>query len=311
MSLRSVRARCVASAVGAPGVTAFVLFLLLGGLWSVITPLYGSPDEPAHVIRAESVVRGQILGKQVPHSGSLQVTVPAFLARSTRDHCFAFHATVPASCMHLDGTPPGTRKLLTSAGRHPPTYYAIVGLPSLLVVSNTGLWLMRLLSLALCAALVALAVSTAARYLRGTLATVGIAIAVTPMVFFLAGVVNPNGLEIAAALATWVGAVAVVSQPAGALDPRLLDRLGIATVALILCRQLGLLWVAIVAGSALLLGGIGLVQRLWRERRARRWLGALTVVGVAQLAWIFATGTLNTDNTNITRHPCRRPGPSP
>jgi Predicted membrane protein (DUF2142) len=298
MTQQQLWKRCRALMISAPGVAAFVVLVVLMSLWSVITPLYGAPDEPAHVIRAASVVRGQLLGTKVRGTGDLQVTVPAFLAQADRDGCFAFRATVSASCMHLDGTPPGTRKLLTAAGRHPPVYYAIVGLPTLLAASDTGVWLMRIVSVLLCAALVALAVDTAARYLRGTLARIGLAIAVTPMVFFLTSVVNPNGLEVASAVATWVAAAAVVVQPGDRVDPGLLDRLGIATASLILCRQLGLLWVAVIAASVLLIGGLRPLVRMWRQRRGRAWLGALTVVAIAQLGWIFATGALNTENTN-------------
>ena len=196
-----------------PGRCAFAVFFGLTMLWSVITPLYGAPDEPAHVIRAESVVRGEILGTKVAGTGDLQVTVPAFLTQTGRDACFAFHATVPANCMHLDANGSGTRKLLTSAGRAPPLYYAIVGLPSLIAPNLTGVWLMRILSALLCAVLVALAVDTGRRYLTGTLAMFGIAVAITPMLFFLAGVVNPSAIEIAAAIAVWIAASRSLPRP--------------------------------------------------------------------------------------------------
>ena len=281
-----------------PGRCAFGVFLALAMLWSAITPLYGAPDEPAHVIRAESVVRGEVLGTKVAGTGDLKVTVPAFLAASGRDGCFAFHPVVPASCQHFGGTGSGTRQLLTSAGRAPPLYYAIVGLPSLVAPNLTGVWLMRLLSALLCAALIALAVDTARRYLTGTLAMFGLAVAVTPMLFFLAGVVNPSGIEIAAAVAVWIAGLAVVAHANADVEPGLLDRLGVAASVLVVCRQLGPIWVPLIGVVLLVVGGLTLAQRLWRQQRARVWLGVLVVLAVAQLGWNFATGALNTENTN-------------
>ncbi|HEV2309911.1 MAG TPA: DUF2142 domain-containing protein [Acidimicrobiia bacterium] len=280
-----------------PGRSAFVAFFALAMLWSVITPLFGAPDEPAHAIRAESLVRGEILGTKVHGTGDLQVTAPAFLSASVRDACFAFRAVVPASCMNLGGSFHGDRHMLTSAGRAPPAYYAIVGLPSLLAANLTGVWLMRLLSALLCAALVGLAVDTARRYLAGTVAMFGVAVAVTPMLFFLAGALNPSGIEIAAAVAAWVAGVALVTR-APEVDPRLVDRLGIAAGVLLIARQLGPVWVAVIAVVLLVLGGASIAQRLWRVGRARAWIAGLAVLAVAQLAWNFGTGALNTENTN-------------
>ncbi len=280
-----------------PGRSAFVAFFALAALWSVITPLFGAPDEPAHAIRAEALVRGELLGTTVRGTGDLQVTAPAFLTTSVRDACFAFNDAVPANCMHLGSNLHGNRHMLTSAGRAPPVYYAIVGLPSLLAANLTGVWLMRLLSALLCAALVALAVDTARRYLTGTLAMFGLAVAVTPMLFFLAGVLNPSSIEIAAAIAAWVAGVALVTR-APAIEPRLVDRLGIAAAVLLIARQLGPVWVAVIGVVLLALGGASTARRLWQVGRARAWLGALTVLALAQLAWNFGTGALNTENTN-------------
>jgi Predicted membrane protein (DUF2142) len=301
MRTGALRSRWGARAIAAPGLSAFLLFFGLTGLWSVITPLYGAPDEPAHVIRAESLVRGEILGSTVKGTDFLQVSAPGFLASAqVKIACYAFKRVVPASCAHLDGGPASTRKMLTSAGRHPPTYYALIGLPSLLNASLPGVWLMRLLSALLCAGMFGLAVGTAWRYLRGTMVFAGLAIAATPMVFFLAGIVNPSGLEISAAAAVWVAGLAVVAQGEH-IDDDLVVRLGVASGALILSRQLGLLWVAVIAGTLVVSRGLQPVLALWRSRRARWWLGGLTLVGVAQVAWVVAVGSLNTETMAMFR----------
>jgi hypothetical protein len=43
---------------------SFALVALAGSLWSLASPLYSGPDEPAHATRAVSLVRGQWLGEQ-------------------------------------------------------------------------------------------------------------------------------------------------------------------------------------------------------------------------------------------------------
>ncbi len=43
-----------------PLIAFFVVTWLLGGLWALATPVMGVPDEPAHVIKAASLVRGQL-----------------------------------------------------------------------------------------------------------------------------------------------------------------------------------------------------------------------------------------------------------
>jgi hypothetical protein len=90
-----------------PGRCAFGVFDL-ALWWSVITPIYGAPDEPAHVIRAESVVRGRFMGSTVPGTGQLRVTVPAFRGNAAHQACTAFKPVVSPSCLHLNSAGRGT-----------------------------------------------------------------------------------------------------------------------------------------------------------------------------------------------------------
>ena len=71
-------------------------WLFLAGLifvaitaWQFSTPLFSYPDEAAHVVRAESVVRGQLVGTDVGyHQGPFvypyyEVQVPGVLIRAS------------------------------------------------------------------------------------------------------------------------------------------------------------------------------------------------------------------------------------
>src|SRR5579864_2410448 len=83
-----------------PGLVAFLVFFLMGAAWSLATPLYGSPDEPSHVVRAVSVVHGQILGQESKQytGGILVVRVPAFFSKAAGVGCYAFVPNASAEC---------------------------------------------------------------------------------------------------------------------------------------------------------------------------------------------------------------------
>ena len=98
-----------------------------GGLsWAVATPVFAAPDEPAHVIRAASVGRGELLGHppppapRVPPFGDalVEVTAPGIYRNSARVTCFVFRPNHPADCFHLRGPDATWRWRRTSAAIH-------------------------------------------------------------------------------------------------------------------------------------------------------------------------------------------------
>ena len=128
-----------------------VLFVAVAA-WTFASPLGSAPDEPAHLIRAASLVRGELVGKPLPHATSAEkstVTVqePAVFASLATDvSCFQYKPTVPAGCQ-----PPlnGSRHdvtVETYVGRYSPLYYVFVGLPTLALVSAKGISAARLVS---------------------------------------------------------------------------------------------------------------------------------------------------------------------
>ena len=162
-------------------VVAAAAFFGISAVWSLATPIDATNDEGAQVLRAVSVVRGEILGTPLTpaisqtfrgptgylafcenfehlagasRSAALDqcvkpytiVTVPRrFVGWPNEEFCNGLDA-VPDSCpVHLKGSAQLVRAV-TYDGRYPPLYYAIVGLPSLLSQTNAGLYGMRLLS---------------------------------------------------------------------------------------------------------------------------------------------------------------------
>lgn len=223
-------------------VLAFVVFTLLSWSWSLATPLFGSPDEPAHVIKAAAVARGQLLPPR--GSGPVPVVrVPVVFEKSPAyPACFAFRPDTTADCSIEFTGPASEAGVGTPAGRYPPLYYALVGLPSRAFPSAVGVYLMRFVSGLVCAGFLAGAVTAAAAANRLRPLVIGVAVATTPMVLFLSGMVNPNSLEIAAALCLWVCGLALASETPDRAVPGLLAGAGASASTLVLTRGLSRDW---------------------------------------------------------------------
>lgn len=257
-------------------------------MWSLAVPLFAAPDEPSHVVRAAAVARGQLAGPEhVPpeRPAVTDVVLPEVFASSHRvPKCLLGHPEQSAAC-----SPPlarSHRPVVTGTfmGRYPPAYYFVVGLPSRWAVSPFGVRLMRLASAALTAALLASAVATA-RSARSPGLRVGVALAATPMVLFLGGSVNPNGVEAAAAVGLWVSVVALRRRGTGVEVPAVARRAAVAAAVLANARPLGPAWVAAVLAVAGVAAGWPRVAALWRVAEVRRAAACTAVATAVAVAW--------------------------
>ncbi|WP_433081700.1 DUF2142 domain-containing protein [Dactylosporangium sp. CA-052675] len=183
---------------------AFAAFFLLGAAWALALPVNGTYDEKQHLVRAYAVWTGQWL----PHERATDAsgidtsafTGPRSLLPDNADCTWIdkpdYH---PASCLVTTGDRADTL-VPSAAARYSPVYYALVGLPLRISPDGTGLIWARLLSAALAAALLAAAMAIA----PGRLERLAVVLVTTPMLANLAGSINPNGLEIAAAVLLFV-----------------------------------------------------------------------------------------------------------
>ncbi|GAA4244105.1 hypothetical protein GCM10022255_005840 [Dactylosporangium darangshiense] len=189
---------------------AFAAFFLIGTAWALALPVNGTYDEKQHLVRAYAVWTGQWLPHERAKDASGFETNafagPRSLLPDNADCTWIdkpeYH---PASCLVTNGD--HTETLVPSAAaRYSPVYYALVGLPLRISPDGTGLIWARLLSAALSAALLAWAVAIG---FAGShrLAGVGVLLATTPMLADLAGSINPNGLEISAAVLLFAAAL--------------------------------------------------------------------------------------------------------
>lgn len=177
--------------------------------------------------------------------------VPDIFARAFGSPCYAFSPDVSTACAEpIQGT---TRVVpaYTSAGRYPPPYYMVVGLPSLIFPSAFGIHLMRLVSALISAALLASAFASAraltnSKHTNSAYAVIGVGVAITPMVIYLSASVNPNGMEIAASIGLWASLILLVLDHSSDPAPRLGLRTGVAASALVLSRPLSPLWLMLI-----------------------------------------------------------------
>ena len=268
---------------------AFVLVFLNMAAWSLATPLFAAPDESAHVIHAAAVVRGQIIGTPVRGSPITSVTVSAFVADGVVDPlCFLFKTGVPASCAPPLTTNTKPVVTTTSVGRYPPLYYAVVGLPSLVTVSTTGIYLMRLVNAVMCALFIGLAVVCITTWSKRWFLLVGVLLALTPMVVYLGGVVNPNGPEVCEAVCVWTSGLVLVLERADAPPRGLVVIVAVSTSVLVLTRGLSPLWVVLILLILGFLAGRRRALDLLRMRSLKISLAIIAACGIAAVAWIIA-----------------------
>src|SRR5262245_35535420 len=289
---------------------SFAMFAALGILWALASPLFAAPDEPAHVIRAASVARGEVVGEKRAGLPSYYrvVTVPQHLVKPghSRFHhernfyvpCFAFLPEQTASC--FGNLPSASRSVHapTPVGLDPPAFYAVVGLPSLFKSTAGGVYLMRFTGALVCGALLASALLSLRSVVPGWLAASGLGFALTPMTAFLSGTVNPNGIEVCAAIGAWASAALLAHNAATHVDGRLVRRAAIAMIVLVLMRGLSPLWLVIIGATCLALASQAGFRALAASTTVRRWGVVVVGASLVAAAWLVVVRPLD----NLYRH---------
>ena len=255
--------------------------------WALSTPIGAANDEGAQVLRAVSVVRGQLLGQPLtassqetldeqqlaPYEGCARWGVGVLGAdkQAAAQRCAApFTSSLcPGASPPSPGPNSATRSTLipTTApfiltvrtspssdhvrGAVPPLYYAIVGCrPS--HTDDMAIYAMRMLS-----GSERLADRAGHRHgghlVEHRMLLLAVTVAATPLLIVFGSVVNPSGLEMSAALCTWTGALTLVLDHAER-PPRGLVVACTATAALFaLACPLSVFWLALIALFVVLL----------------------------------------------------------
>jgi hypothetical protein len=284
----------------------FVSAALLGFAFLVASPLMANPDEPAHTVKAASIYQGEWVGAETTVRQSnpeivngtwATVRVPrAYAQLGEIPACFAFHADVTGACSPPVSTDVSPATGTTYVGRYPPAYYLAIGWTTLVTSPWRAMWLMRALTVVACAALLATAAAALAEQQAAAAervrwpgaAWLGLGLAMTPTVMWLAASINPNAIEIAAAIATWVVMVGVADARVP-LTTRALVRAAAVGAVFVLARPLAPGFLFVIVGLVWVAHGSRDRLRELARRRAARWCaGVLAVAVLLAGTWIVA-----------------------
>lgn len=238
----------------------FGALLALLSTWAIATPLFASPDEPAHLFKAYATAHGEAIGDEVEGFGPTirQFDVPLEMSTPVNPpglglRCYFGLPHVSAACATEPGGPP-----ISTAAVLPPFWYGLVGGGARLAGADTSQRVYRLVNAALCAALFAVAFAFVRRSRYRRLSPL-LVVALTPMTLFLAGSVNPNGFEIAAFAVLWAMVLLIDSPRAPTTRSGLLVG---ALFAAVLLSRFG-------AGISVASGGVVVMIMLGRDELKR------------------------------------------
>lgn len=252
----------------------FLLVVLpLTVIWALANPMFASPDEPAHMVRAQGIIHGDSKEPYVTDG------IP-----SNEVACMAFNGDITADCMNLAwGTQGEVQGSPTDT--YPPLFHAVAGIPSLVFDGLKGAYIMRLWMAFVCSSMIALA-ATLLWFRRQHIWSIGgLIAALTPMVVFTSATVNPSGITSALASLIWAGGLNI-TKPTETTNLRLSRWTFIASVILFpLLRRDALAWEIVVL--AILATTISL-KRLIELKRDRLMLGALVAL-MANMVFVWFT----------------------
>ncbi len=198
-------------------------YSVLSLAWIVSNPVFAAPDEWSHVVRAESIAYGQLIGAPAPapvlgpapagvpasaheseerwaEQNTRRVSIPA--GKTPQWFSCSADANTPALCLTGPPRSAPAAKYEIPTGNYEPFPYLLPALvarvpaaPNTIALGMRAVKALLVLTLLLVAFLVLW--EPGAR----SLPALGLVVAITPMVVFLGSTVNPSGLEIAAAIA--------------------------------------------------------------------------------------------------------------
>lgn len=257
-----------------------VASLLLLLTWTIAVPLFGSPDEPAHLYKAYGTAHGEAIGVPIEGMSSniRRFDVPPEMGLPPNVMCWIFQPSMSAGCAEPGAVGAGD----STAAVYPPFWYGVVGGGARIVGQDTSQRAYRAVAATLCALLIAAAFAVAARAPSRRLSPL-LLIGLTPMTLFLAGTVNPNGFEIVGFLLIWALCLHVDGDRAPGRRAGLI--VGSVAAALLLSRFASAIWVATGAAVMMLTIGVSGVKRFLNRAFLVPAVGLTAAASVVLVAW--------------------------
>lgn len=250
----------------------------LCAMWALTNPMFASPDEPAHMARAQGFSRFDF--SEPYETDGLPMT---------EQRCYAFNAAITADCADLTWGDDGT-VVKTRTRDYPPLFHAVAAVPAFVISGLGGAYVMRLWLAFVCCALVAWAAVLMLRPARSRWLLLGLLMGLTPVSVFVMSTVNPSGMTVALSAVATAGLIARLRW-----DDRRLSvwvAIGVGLLGLVLVRRDGIAWVvAILAIFVPVLRA----DPEWRRRAWERWrevMGPRARTALTVLAALFAVGVV-------------------
>lgn len=275
-------------------------FFVVFASGAIFFPVGSGPDEAAHYVYAAAVVRGQ--------AAMLEPTLPARIANIHQfATCIAFQPDITAACQGPLRLPAGLDdvRTQTNAGLYNPVFYAWTGLGSLILPTEYGLYVSRLLSALVTAIALGWSTSLLLRTTSSGWVRAGLALALTPMALYCGMVLNPSAWEIASMIGVVAAAHAVLRRRLFTGWSEGHSLLLCSGVMLIISRGLSPLLLVLTMGALLVSRRMRDLHDLIASRSA--WLIALVfaIFAAASVGWVLAVGT---NYVGVTRPASLRDG---
>jgi hypothetical protein len=234
------------------------LFPLLA-LWAISNPMFASPDETVHMVRAQGFSN---LDFSTPYRTD-GIPIGAV-------DCFRFESSVTADCMELVWVDGSVEIDARATNGYPPLLHTVAAVPAVGIDGVGGAYAMRLWLAAVVAAGFAWAGVLLTRPGMGPWPLVALVVAITPQVVFISSSVNPSGITAASSALLAAGLISMVTPYRR--TPEVIAAVAVGAAGLLLTRRDGGLMLAamLVAMAPLVLSGI-LPTIRDRRRAGVRW----------------------------------------
>ena len=269
----------------------------LSALWAIASPIFSVPDENAHATKAIAQAHGQVIGYEVDGIRHIVVDLPPGFEYPPSIVCYAFMPEVPANCASALGDSGGTPWFNTWVGSYNPVYYALVGLPSLVLDGNDAVYGMRLVSALVNSLLIGLAGYAAMRHRHRSWAPLGALVVTSPMIVYFSGAVNPQGFEIAGAFLLWWAGIRLAEQWRETGRPQGSTVLWVSVVlgalAVSNARATGPLWTLVILFLVVIVTGWRSSWNALLTRHSAPWLAAIAAPALFSVGWTLWGGSLS------------------
>lgn len=285
-------------------------YLTLVASWVGANPPGAAPDEPAHYVKALGAGRGYFAGTplegKAPEEAlsadtpvqrawqvrtSRMVPVPPSLAAPPWLSCNAHLTEVSAACRETGVSAAEQAVQSTYVGTYQPFLYLAPGWAAHLASdASDAILLARSAGALLAVVLLALAVSCCWDADVGAASLVGLLLALSPMVVFLASAVSASGAEVAAGVCYLAAVLCLARERSAPASSRTWIALAAGASVLSLSRSLGPVWVVLGAGILPVVAGLDRTRAVLRHG-GRRGVVAGVVVALsmgASITWELA-----------------------